>query len=277
MTNGAMSGALQGASAGAALGPWGAAGGAVLGGIGGALSSRSKKKAAQKRLKNLKKALQMFQAGSTDALGNKLSGNSDGSWKYDLNYGGQQAAKGANRANIALGSTPNKSRSEILRDTLSSDNYANTLTARANQTAAMRSGLRSGSNLGTIANAFGRQGSQNLRNAYRNAQKSAKNDAIYNANMRSQLANTATSASNPINTIQNNLRNMVMSLNKTGMDQQNMIAGAASNPYLNGQELADFFNIGGVTSQDMNNLANLQFISPKVTSRGGSFSSGMSF
>lgn len=225
---------------GAAIGGAANIGGSFLGGL-------ASKKAAKKRLKYLQDALKKYQAGSYDALGNKLSANNDGTWKYDLTYGSKQAKNAANKANIVAGTTPLKSSSEVLRDIYSANTNADNLVAKANQSAAMRSGARTNSNLGNIANSFSRQGSANLRNNYLNAFNNSKNPASYNAQIQNQLANYATNASSPINNIQRNLQNMVNSLNKTQMDQINKMAGAASDPYLYGQMWTDTLNSVGNT------------------------------
>jgi hypothetical protein len=244
-----MNGATTGATAGSAFGPWGAVGGAVLGGIGGYLSGKSKKKAAKKKLQMMQDALNQFKAGSTDALGNTLSANNAGRWSYNLGIGGQQAANAANRANIIAGTTAPKSRSEIVRDNFNANHLGMMLNARANQAAAMRAGMRTNSNIGNIANALARQTNNNLLQNYSNALMQGKNNSIYNANITNNLANAATNAANPINNIQNNLQQMVQGLNLPVMNQMNAIAGAASNPYLNGQGTADLFKgLGGMTS-----------------------------
>ena len=157
---------MQGAAVGSVFGPVGAVIGAGLGAASSYLSGRSKKKALQKKKKMMQKALRHYQAGSTDAYGNKLSSNSDGNWNYDLNLASQQARNAANRSMIDSANYIPKSASQIRNETLANNLLANNLTARANQSAAMRTGLRTGSNLGNIAAGFSRQGTQNLRNAY---------------------------------------------------------------------------------------------------------------
>lgn len=242
--------ATRGASAGSAFGPWGTAIGAGLGAIGGALSSRSKKKAAKQRMKMLQEGLNQFKAGSLDALGNKLSADANGLWSYNLSNAGKAAKNAASKGLYSLANFNDKSRAEIIRDTLNNTQLANTLTARANQAAAMRSGARTNSNLGKISSSYARQGSQNLRNAYLQGLKNAKNSAAYNAQLRSNLASGAYNSMIPLNSIQSNLRNMVNSLNRSVMNQYNAMAGAASNPYYNGQSTADnFSNLGGLISQ----------------------------
>lgn len=240
-------GATSGAVAGSTFGPWGAVGGAVLGGVGGYLSGRAKKKAAKKQMQMMQEALNQYKAGSTDATGNTLSADKSGRWSYNLGVGGKNAALAANRANILAGTTAPKSRSEILRDNLTSNNISNMLAARANQAAAMRAGMRTNSNLGNISQALARQTSNNFAQNYANAMQNAKNDAIYNANIASNLGASAVNASAPINNIQTGLQNMVNGLNGNVMNQMNKMAGVASNPYLYGQNTADLFKgVGGM-------------------------------
>ena len=235
---------MQGAAVGSVFGPVGAVIGAGLGAASSYLSGRSKKKALQKKKKMMQKALRHYQAGSTDAYGNKLSSNSDGTWNYDLNLASQQARNAANRSMIDSANYIPKSASQIRNETLANNLLANNLTARANQSAAMRTGLRTGSNLGNIAAGFSRQGTQNLRNAYQQGLQNANNTASINEKIRNSLSSAASSAMKPITNIQSNLQSMVNGLNKNVMQQENSIANGAGNPYLYGQEYADV--LGGL-------------------------------
>ena len=221
--------------------------GAVTSAVGGYLSGKAKKKAAKKQMQMMQDALNQYKAGSTDATGNTLSADKNGRWNYNLGIGGKNAALAANRANILAGTTAPKSRSEILRDNLTSNNIGNMLSARANQAAAMRAGMRTNSNLGNISQALARQTSNNFAQNYANAMQNAKNNATYNANLASNLGASAVNASAPINNIQTGLQNMVNGLNGNVLSQMNKMAGAASNPYLHGQATADLFKgVGGM-------------------------------
>ena len=242
---------MQGAALGSVFGPWGTVAGAGLGAASSFLSGRNKKKALQKKKKMMQQALRHYQAGSTDAYGNKLSSNSDGNWNYDLNLASQQARNAANRAMIDSANYVPKSASQIRNETLANNLLANNLTARANQSAVMRTGLRTGSNLGNIAAGFSRQGSRNLRNAYQQGLQNTNNTANINAKIRSNLSNAASSAMKPITNIQSNLQNMVNSLNRTTMAQENNIANVAGNPYLYGQEYADVLGSLGQFAPDI--------------------------
>ena len=252
----AANGAASGAAMGTSIMPgWGTVIGAGLGAVGGYLSGKAKKKAAKKKMQMMQDALNQFKAGSIDASGNKLSADNTGKWSYNLGIGGQQAANAANRANILAGTTPLKSRSEIIRDNFNANHLGMMLNARANQAAAMRAGMRTNSNIGNIANALARQTNNNLLQNYKNALMQGKNDASYNANIINNLATAATNAANPINNIQSNLQQMVQGLNLPVMNQMNAMAGAASNPYLNGQGTADLIKgLGGMTSAFSQNM-----------------------
>lgn len=201
-------------------------GGALGGAYSGYKSAKNANKAQKERMRLLKEGLKQFKAGSLDAYGNKLSANKDGLWSYNLSRSGNAAKSAANKGIYELANYNNKSRAEILRDNLAGNQLANTLTARANQAAAMRSGARTNSNLGAISTAYARQGSQNLRNNYLNAMKNAKNSASYNANVRNNLAQAANSSMYPLNSMQNNLQRMVLGLNGSVMQQYNNMAGA---------------------------------------------------
>lgn len=242
-------GAASGAAMGTSIMPgWGTAIGAVLGGIGGYLSGSSKKKTAKKQQQMLQEALNQYKAGSVDALGNKLSADINGKWKFDLGLAGKNAALAATRANILASTTPLKSRSEIARDNFNANHIGNMLAARANQAAAMRSGMRTNSNIGNISQALARQTANNFTQNYANALQNAKNDAVYNANIASNLGSAAYNAAVPINNMQNNLVQQVATLNPVSMQQYNNIANAQS-PYSNGQGTADLFGgLGGMLS-----------------------------
>lgn len=201
-------------------------GGAIGGAYAGQRKARNANKAQKRKMQLMREALNQFKAGSMDALGNKLSANAQGLWSYDLNNAGKAARNAANYANYKLGTTADKSAAEIARDNLMSKHLANTMTARANQAAAMRSGARTNSNLGRIADSFSQAGSQRLRDNYMQGIQAGKNAVNYNAQMRQNLAQAANAANQPIQNIQRNLQNMVNGLNGSVMRQYNNIASA---------------------------------------------------
>lgn len=186
--------------------------------------ARNSNKANKKQQEMLAAALAQFQAGSKDAYGNKLSADNGGVWSYKLTKPSQQAVNNANNAMMRANTTANKTPSEIMRDNLLGKSLANTLTARANQQAAMRSGARTNSNLGKISSTYGREGSQRLRDFYQEGIKAGKNSAMYNAQLRDALNRNISTAQAPVNNIQGNLQQMVQGLNGAVMGQMNNIA-----------------------------------------------------
>ena len=252
---------------------WLAAGAMALKAYGNYKKGKAKRKAAKARMRMLQEGLNQFKAGSMDALGNKLSANGNGLWSYDLNNSGKAARDAANNANYKLATTADKTAAELSRNALTSKHLANTMTARANQSAAMRSGARTNSNLGNIANSFGQAGSQKLRDNYMQGLQAGQNAANYNAQMRQNLGQAASAASQPIQNIQGNLQNMVNNLNKSVMGQYNNMAGAAANPYMHGMDKANMYEgIGsGITAYQQNKQKQMNFdaLLKALTASGG--------
>lgn len=186
--------------------------------------ARNQNKANKKKMEMLALALQQFQAGSKDAYGNKLSADGNGVWNYKLTKSSQQAVNNANNAMMRANTTANKTSAELMRDNLMGKSLANTLTARANQQAAMRSGARTNSNLGKISSSYGREGSQRLRDLYQQGVQAGKNANMYNAQLRNALNQNITSAQAPVSNIQGNLQRMIQGLNGAVMGQMNNIA-----------------------------------------------------
>ena len=250
-----------------------AAAGMAASAYGSYKSGKAKAKAAKRRRRMLEEGLRQLKAGSMDALGNKLSANNKGLWSYDLNNSGKAARDAANNANYKLATTADKTAAELSRNALTNKHLANTMTARANQAAAMRSGARTNSNLGNIANSFGQAGSQKLRDNYMQGLQAGQNAVNYNAQMRQNLGQAATAAGQPIQNIQGNLQNMVNNLNKSVMGQYNNIAEAVSDPYANGQHMADMWKgLGsGATaySQNQQKQANFDALLKALMASGG--------
>jgi hypothetical protein len=240
------------------------AGGQVLSGIGGALSDKAKSKAAKQRLEAMQKALQMYQVGSTDALGNTLSAGKDGRWSYNLSTPTKMLQSGINKSMIDLGNFQGKNQSDYLAQNFAGLTTANNRVAQANQSAAMKNALRTGSNVGLISSAYNQANMQNMRNAFNNAYKNSTNWQDINANTKNNLATTLNNSMQSMNNIQGNLQNMTNSLNKTQMDQQNAIAGAQYDKTLAGRMTAAnmFTAAGGAMSgygankQKQNNFNN---------------------
>lgn len=257
-SSGAISGAASGATAGSAIMPgWGTAIGAVIGGIGGALSGRAKKKAAKKRQKLLQQALSMFMRGSTDAYGNTLSADNTGRWAYDLGNAGRNAKNIAERELSAASNYQNKTPQQLAQDNALIQALTNAQMDKTAKSAVSRSGLRTGSNMSNALGNIARQSANNLRNSWKNGVAAGKNAQQYNLNMRNSLNTGAYNAMQPINSMQNNLQNMVRGLNGPVMQQMNTIAGASSNPYLYGQDTANLFSaVGSGMGMYSNNLQN---------------------
>lgn len=203
---------------------------------------KAKRKAAKEQAKQHQIALQQFRQGSSDAYGNKLSADNSGHWSYDLTYSTNKAKQAADRANVLLGTTANKTSDQLRRQNNFGNQLANTMTARANQNAAMRSGARTNSNLGNISTGFGQAGSQRLRDNYVQGLKNSQDAVNYNANMKNNLAQMATNTAAPINNIQNNLQNMVNNLNGAAMGQGNVIAKSMGNPYMHGLDVGEMWS-----------------------------------
>lgn len=204
-------------------------------------SGKAKAKAAKRRRRMLEEGLRQYKAGSQDAYGNKLSADKKGLWSYDLSDAGKAAKKASTNAIHKMNLTSDKTAAELSRNAMMGKHLANTMTARANQAAAMRSGARTNSNLGSVANSFGQAGSQRLRDNYMQGLQAGQNAVNYNAQMRQNLANVANTASQPIQNMQGNMQNMVNNLNKSVMGQYNKIAEAVADPYANGQHMADMW------------------------------------
>jgi hypothetical protein len=183
----------------------------------------------------MQKALQMYQIGSTDALGNTLSAGKDGRWSYNLSTPTKMLRSGINKSMIDLGNFQSRNQSDYLAQNLAGLSTANRRVAQANQSAAMKNALRTGSNVGLISSAYNQANMQNMRNAFNNAYKNSANWQNINANAKNNLATTLNNSMQPMNNIQGNLQSMVNSLNKTQMDQQNQIADAQFDKTLAGR------------------------------------------
>ena len=201
-------------------------GGAIGGAYAGQRKARNANKAQKERMRLMHEALNQFKAGSKDAYGNKLSADGKGVWSYDLSNAGKAAKNASTNAIHKMNLTSDKTAAELSRNAMMGKHLANTMTARANQGAAMRSGARTNSNLGAVATDFGQAGSQRLRDNYMQGLQAGQNAVNYNAQMRQNLANAANTASQPIQNMQGNLQNMVNNLNNSVMGQYNNIAAA---------------------------------------------------
>lgn len=252
---------------------WLTAGALALKAYGNYKKGKAKRKAAKAQAKQMQIALQQYMNGSSDAYGNKLSADPSGHWKYDLTYSTDKAKQAADRANVLLGTTANKTSDQLRRQNTFGNQLANTMTARANQNAAMRSGARTNSNLGNISTSFGQAGSQKLRDNYVQGLKNSQDAVNYNANMKNNLAQMATNTAAPINNIQSNLQNMVNTLNATALGQGNNIAKAVSNPYMHGLAKGELYEGLGsgleAYSQNQQQQANFDALLKALMASGG--------
>lgn len=175
--------------------PWGemlqgiGAGVAATGGTFESIGNmKSKNKARKARISGLNDAKNEFTLGSTDTQGNRINFNKDRGWGFDLSNSGKAEVTNANRqaylANAMGAKLPSAYRNQLTaQDYLSAQRQAN-----ANQNAASRVALRTGSNVGDVMRSFGRAGSdylrqamlQNMRNGQQ-AQAQAMSNYINNA------------------------------------------------------------------------------------------------
>lgn len=225
--------------------------------VGGYLSGKAKKKAAKKRQEMLEQALRMFMAGSTDAYGNTLSADNSGRWGYNLSNAGRNAKLLAEQALLSASNYRNKTPQQIADQNALTQALAEVNAKRAAQSAVARSNLRTGSNMSNGLANIARQSTESLRNVILQGRSNANNSHLYNANIRNNLANTAQNSMQPLGSMQGNLQNMVRGLNGPVMNQMNAIAGAASNPYLYGQNTANLISaIGSGSGMYFNNMQN---------------------
>lgn len=211
---GGIDGAVGGASAGYQTGgPWGAALGGVVGAGLGAFSGHQKKKARKKAERRLREALQRLMAGSTDAYGNTLSADSSGRWNYNLSNAGRNAKLLAESALRDAATYQNKTPQQIADQNALMQALAEVNAKKVAQSAMAKSNLRTGSNMANSLANIARQSSQNLRNSILQGRNNAANSNLFNANIRSNLANTAANSVAPLNSMQSGLRGMVTGLN----------------------------------------------------------------
>lgn len=165
---------------------------------------KSKNKARKARIAGLNDAKNEFTLGSTDTQGNRINFNKDRGWGFDLSNSGKAEVTNANRqsylANAMGAKLPSAYRNQLTaQDYLSAQRQAN-----ANQNAASRVALRTGSNVGDVMRSFGRAGSDYLRQAMlqnmRNGQEAqAQNVANYLNNAASAKAITQGTMQNLLN------------------------------------------------------------------------------
>lgn len=204
---------------------------ASVGGIAQAFGNRKSQNSARKaRLAQLNQGMKDFQLGSTDAAGNRYNFNSSRGWGYDLSNSGRAAQTAANRGNYLMNTLGNISPSQARNNLVAADYRAAKNQANANQSAATRNALRTGSNLGAIANSMGSAGSHALRNAM---QQNLRNGLSLQAQNANNYAQTAQNLAQNINNIQSNLQNMQNGAATQQMQLRQAMAEAAGVPKIN--------------------------------------------
>lgn len=198
------------------------ASGLALAGLGGGLGAAGNYFGAKKKQKQLKNAYNDYILGSQDAQGNQLNFNKNRGWGFDLSGAGKAEQALANKgAYIAAGMThrlPSQT-----RNTLTGADFKSIRNlATANQAAANRNALRTGSNLGAISQAYGSQGTSALQRAMQ--QNYANNNY---AQMMSDYAQMASNMKAPLNSTQQQLIQQHSSLAPTQFEIQSGIADAA--------------------------------------------------
>ena len=211
-----------------------AAVGAGMAGVGGVMQAFGNKKAQNKarkaRLRQLSQGMKDFQLGSTDASGNRYNFNQQRGWGYDLSNAGRAAKNAANRGMYQMAALGNISPSQARNNLVAADYKAARNQALANQSAATRNALRTGSNVGDVIRAYGSVGSQALQNSMQQQLRNGLQAHIQNANNYAALAqNLAT----PLNNIQANLQNMQNGAATQQMQLRQAMAEAAGVPKQN--------------------------------------------
>lgn len=196
--------------------------GLVLAGLGGGLSAASGYFGAKKKQKQLKKAYNDYTLGSQDAQGNQLNFNKNRGWGFDLSGAGKAEQALANKGAFTAAGMTHRLPSQA-RNTLTGADFKSIRNlATANQAAANRNALRTGSNLGAISQAYGSQGTSALQRAMQ--QNYANNNY---AQMMSDYAQMASNMKAPLNSTQQQLIQQHSALAPTQFNIQSGIADAA--------------------------------------------------
>jgi len=185
-------------------------------------AAKGNKQADQMYLMMLQKALDEYKNGSIDTQGNRLRFK-NGTWGYDLSNSGKAEVTNANRQAYLANAMGSKLPSAYRNQLTAQDYLAAQRQANANQRAASRQALRTGSNAGEVARSFGRAGSDYLRQAML---QNMRNGQTAQAQSMQNLVNNAQQAKNLTGTTMNNLINMHETLALPALQQNNMIAGA---------------------------------------------------
>lgn len=204
---------------------------AAVGGVAQTFGNRKSQNAARKaRLAQLNQGMKEFQLGSTDAGGNRFNFNDKRGWGYDLSNSGRAAQTAANRGNYLMNTLGNISPSQARNNIVAADYKAARNQANANQSAAVRNALRTGSNLGAVTNSMGSAGSYALRNAM---QQNMRNGLALQAQNANNYAQSAQNLAQNINNIQSNLQNIQNGAATQQMQLRQAMAEAAGIPKIN--------------------------------------------
>ena len=196
--------------------------GLVLAGLGGGLGAASNYFGAKKKQKQLKKAYNDYILGSQDAQGNQINFNKNRGWGFDLSGAGKAEQALANKGAYTAAGMTHRLPSQT-RNTLTGADFKSIRNlASANQAAANRNALRTGSNLGAISQAYGSQGTSALQRAMQ--QNYANNNY---AQMMSDYAQMASNMKAPLTSTQQQLIQQHNSLAPTQFNIQSGLADAA--------------------------------------------------
>ena len=208
--------------------------GTGLAGVGGVMQAfgnrKSQNSARKARLSQLNQGMKDFQLGSTDAGGNRFNFNNKRGWGYDLSNSGRAAQTAANRGNYLMNTLGNISPSQARNNIVAADYKAARNQANANQSAATRNALRTGSNLGSVTNSMGSAGSYALRNAM---QQNLRNGLALQAQNANNYAQSAQNLAQNINNIQSNLQNMQNGAAANQLQLRQAMSEAAGIPKVN--------------------------------------------
>lgn len=248
------------------LGEW-------LQGIGGTLDTigtmKSNNKARKNRINALNNTMDQFGKGTSDAFGNKYSLGSNG-WKYDLSNSGNANRLLSNRNSYLANTLGNIAPSVARNRITAADNLASQMQANANQSAAFRNALRTGSNIGNIASAFGHQGNSQLQ---AQMQQNLRNGLDYAAQNANNYITNATNAQNPIQNIQNNLQNQQQIAPALMTSLGTQLANAVSVPKTNwlqtGGKLASGWGTGIANSEAADRQTVMELLKSFMGMMGG--------
>lgn len=248
---------------------------AAVGGVAQTFGNRkSQNKARKARLAQLNQGMKDFQLGSTDAAGNRYNFNSSRGWGYDLSNSGRAAQTAANRGNYLMNTLGNISPSQARNNLVAADYRAARNQANANQSAATRNALRTGSNLGAITNSMGSAGSYALRNAM---QQNLRNGLALQAQNANNYAQSAQNLAQNINNIQSNLQNMQNGAAANQLQLRQAMAEAAGIPKINMLQTLgkSMQGIGqAIAGYDQGNkVMNMEAIKALLASNGGNINS----